>query len=110
MHIYVAQGPIGRVTIFDENGKLLMKFGQGEGGFFKEVGKLGAPMLVLDIQHDQGYDMPGCIANEQCLPGPVGVHLVLADPWSKEWGQPQGEQLLFDMGKEAIFFAGRSWT
>jgi hypothetical protein len=20
--------------------------------------------------------------------GPAGVHLILADPWSKEWGQP----------------------
>ncbi len=48
-----------------------------------------ATLLVFDIQHDPSYDTPGCIVDEQCLPRPVGVHLILADPWSKEWGQPQ---------------------
>jgi hypothetical protein len=47
-----------------------------------------ATLLVFDIQHDPGYDMPGCIVDEQCLPRPLAVHLILADPWSKEWGQP----------------------
>lgn len=48
-----------------------------------------ATLLVFDIQHDGSYDMPGCIVDAQCLPRPVGVHLILADPWSKEGGQPQ---------------------
>jgi len=25
---------------------------------------------------------------DQALPRPAAVHLILADPWSKEWGQP----------------------
>ena len=44
-----------------------------------------ATLLVFDIQHDPSYDMPGCIVDEQCLPRPSTVHLILADPWSKEW-------------------------
>jgi hypothetical protein len=48
-----------------------------------------ATLLVFDIQHDPSYNMPGCIVDEQRLPRPVGVHLILADPWSKERGQPQ---------------------
>ena len=47
-----------------------------------------ATLMVFAIQHDRSYSMPGCIVAEQCLPRPVGVHLILADPWSKEWGQP----------------------
>ncbi len=26
--------------------------------------------------------------SDQLVSKPVGVHLILADPWSKEWGQP----------------------
>jgi len=47
-----------------------------------------ATLMAFDIQHDPSYDMPGCIVDEQCLPRPAAVHLILADPWSKEWGQP----------------------
>jgi len=43
MNIYVAQGPVGRIAKFDQHGRLLMTFGQGEGGWFKKVGKVGAP-------------------------------------------------------------------
>jgi len=31
----------------------------------------------------------GLIAEDVFLSTPVGVHLILTDPWSKEWGQPQ---------------------
>ena len=27
--------------------------------------------------------------SDQLISKPAGVHLILADPWSKEWGQPQ---------------------
>jgi DNA-binding beta-propeller fold protein YncE len=42
MNIYVAQGPVGRIAKFDQHGKGLMRFGQGEGGWFKKVGKVAA--------------------------------------------------------------------
>ena len=48
-----------------------------------------ATLMVFDIQHDRSYGMPGCKLDEQCLPKPAAVHLILADPWSREWGQPQ---------------------
>jgi hypothetical protein len=47
-----------------------------------------AALLVFDIQHDGSYDMPGCTVDEQCLPKLASVHLILAGPWSREWGQP----------------------
>lgn len=43
MNIYVAQGPAGRIAKFDQHGKFLMTFGQGEGGWFKKVGRVAAP-------------------------------------------------------------------
>jgi len=46
MNIYVAQGPVGRIAKFDQHGKLLMTWGQGEGGWLKKVGKLLAPTGV----------------------------------------------------------------
>ena len=46
MNIYVAQGPISRIAKFDQHGKILMTFGQGEGGLFKKVGKLRGPTGV----------------------------------------------------------------
>jgi len=51
-------------------------FGQGGGRKF-------------DIQPDWNYNISECIADEQCLPKAAGVHLILADLWSREWGQPQ---------------------
>lgn len=45
--------------------------------------------LEFDIQHELIYDMPGCTVGEQCLPRPIGVHLIFVGSWSKGWGQPQ---------------------
>ena len=39
---------------------------------------------MLDMRRDQRHNVPG---GEQFLPGQsAGPHLILADPWSKEWG------------------------
>ena len=48
-----------------------------------------AALPVVGIRRDRCYDVPGCIVRQQCLPRPTGVHLILADPSSKEWGSPQ---------------------
>jgi len=41
---------------------------------------------MLDMRRDQRYNVPG---SKQFLPGQsAGPHLIFADPWSKEWGQP----------------------
>ena len=48
-----------------------------------------AALPVVGIRRDRCYDVPGCIVRQQCLPRPAGVHLILADPWSEEWGSPQ---------------------
>ena len=44
---------------------------------------------AVGIRRDWCYDVPGCIVRQQCLPRLAGVHLILAAPWSKEWGSPQ---------------------
>ena len=46
-------------------------------------------LVAFDIQSHRSYNMTGFTADVQSLPKPEGVHLILADPWSKEWGQPQ---------------------
>jgi hypothetical protein len=30
---------------------------------------------------------------DQLVPRPAGLHLILADPWSKEWGQPHDNDI-----------------
>ena len=44
---------------------------------------------ILDIGHKRWYDAPGCPEAKQVLPEPANVHLIFADPWPKELGQPQ---------------------
>ena len=48
-----------------------------------------ATLTVFAIQHDRSYIMPGRRLDDQCLPRAAAVHLIPADPWSREWGQPQ---------------------
>ena len=45
-----------------------------------------AALPVVVIRRDRCYDVPGCIVRQLCLPRPAGVHLILADPWSKRMG------------------------
>ena len=47
-----------------------------------------ATLTVFSIQHDRSYNMPGRRLDDQCLPRAAAVHLIPADPWSREWGQP----------------------
>jgi len=42
-----------------------------------------------DIHHKRWYGVSGCLRAKQASAKPANVHLILADPWSKEWGQPQ---------------------
>ncbi len=45
-NIYVAEASGSRVTKFDEDGRRLMSFGQGEGNLLKKIGRLGQPAAV----------------------------------------------------------------
>jgi hypothetical protein len=38
---------------------------------------------AVDRRRDWCYHVPECILHKQCLPGSVDVHLILANPWSK---------------------------
>lgn len=48
-----------------------------------DIARLTESKLVLGPR--QRYTMP-----DQPSLSPAGVHLIVADPWSKEWGQPHG--------------------
>ena len=54
--------------------------------------QLAANLTSVDLQRDGCYNVPGCTVRKQCLSRPVGVHLILVDPWPIEWGQPQFSQ------------------
>jgi hypothetical protein len=54
-----------------------------------------AGLLVFDSWHKWSYYTCGHAAGEQRLPKPIGVHLILAGSWSKEWGQPHQPLLHF---------------
>jgi DNA-binding beta-propeller fold protein YncE len=45
-NIYVAEASGGRITKFDQDGRSLMSFGEGEGSLFKKTGRLGQPAAV----------------------------------------------------------------
>lgn len=41
---------------------------------------LWVTLLEFDIRHEPSYDIRGCSVDEQCLPRPVGTHLILLNP------------------------------